>query len=328
MGSRMEIVLAVVAGALLIWLLAALDARRGLRSIERQGLGISQGETFIFAPGMRIMGALLIPASLGLMMGFTWLIPEDNIKPGDWLLAFILSAAVAGFGTVTGLGLAMGRIRVFDSGIIGWSAFTCPRFIAWNEVRAVKFSGVMQSYKLIGQDISVHVPVTLKDFPRLQARLREQLDWQRIYAGPLLAEDSASREELLQRSYYHSLCDHAPKAVSYLAVVVAITFLLVPVSIEAVFFSVIAGLFLTAATGLPMDIWPRLSGGVRTVIQVLGLAGFGFFSNMAWNGQQAHLGGDTVLDGYAALIILVQQLGLALWGMFLLLWLIPARRSH
>ncbi len=311
MEPKDEIGLAVCAGMLSVWLVY------GIAWILIKGRSVPEKEAFShvfsFRRDMRILGLLMAVLSVALLLFFSVAISPDNLEPGDWLIALIVSGLMGGVGGITGVMLWRGRIYLGEKGVLGWSLFGLPVFAEWSKLNRLEFSVGMQSYKLIGEHKSVYVPALINDYGGF-------LDLVRRYAPGVGFEKGVDvcPEKLLEDRYLQNIEKHSLKLLLPSGAVVLASFYFLTPLVAVLFMSFVAGALLFSEA-LYMKLVKEPSSKIRKFLQFTGLFGFIVLMNISLKKYESHLGGESGIEGYMWLPLIIQTAVSAMFfGFFLL----------
>ncbi len=276
------------------------------------------------SPGQRFFGLALSLGAIGLMALASWLIPAEADRPGDWLFA-LLVGVIMGISVGAGAMLWFARIRCCAEGVIGWSFWGAPRFIAWSAIRHVRISHWMGAWTFVAHDRRAHVPFAIDRVEEFRRIVQ-----QRTVAAATLAMDDP-REISGECAHVGDLVRAAPGIVLVSAMVV-VTTVLIAVKPDALALAAGAGVFLAAgplccAFCSPANDSPGRPATVRKLLRFggwfLGLTGFnvlGQIANRRYDLENA--------DGYTAFAWLFQGLGVAVLAFGLVLLMLRARRKE
>jgi len=290
--------LAAWLGAAAVWLFAGLGRQR-----QRAALASHLGVFFALRRDMRLLGLLLILGSVA-MLAFPVFVPPAQAQRGDWLIALLLGG-VFGLNSVIGMLFWRGRIQVSAQGLRAWSVWGVPHVVAWEQVREVAISDIMQSYRFDTACGRFYVPLFIERLDDFRALLERHLA-----ADKLPKTRPATDAEAMHAAYLADLARWAPRGLPVVLFVVGLSSLILPPVPAGMGLAAAAGLML-ALSGLPLSRFDsRLRGGLRFV----SLAGFAFLSQRSAQSYQEHLlqAGQEVMDGYQGLLVLLQTLGFAL----------------
>ena len=289
-------------GALIVWLLAAAAYAWRWQALHNMPCSAPR-TTFQAAPGWRISGLLLVLLSLSSLL-IVLGIPENNIQPGDWLIALLIGMFLPGLGALSGLSLWMIKIHCCENGIRAWSAWGGPEFIPWSALQRVTTSGAMQSYKLIGDRKTVHVPLMIENPERFLTLVRQH--------APQAQHDpeiDSPTDQIMETSHYRGLNRAAPWIALVSGCMVLASLTALPPNPKGLMFSLSAGLALMLDPA-SRNLFPHRSALVKNLTRFFGLAAFGVLSQIAQ--RQYHI--DTVDDAYTGLLTLMQSLGSAIFA--------------
>lgn len=314
MEPKEEVGLAVFVGMVVVWLIY------GSARVFQKKEGIPARDEFShvfgFRRDMRILGAFIGISSVGLLLFFSVAISPDDLKPGDWLIALVLSGFMGGVGGVTGAMLWRGRIYLGEKGVLGWSAFGLPVFIEWYKLNGLEFSGGMQSYKLVGNQKTAYVPALLNDYENF-------LELVRAYAPKAEFESNISinPEKLVEDRYLESMEKNSSKWAAFFGIIVLLSFYFLSPLYSSILISFIAGACLFSEM-FYMKVVVNNSAKVRKLLQFLGLFLFIILANISLSRYEAHIGGEDNIDGYMWFPLMVQTTVSAIFFGFLLLVII------
>jgi len=294
--------LIALTGMLGVWLIYAWMMIRRQRALPP-----ARGETrwFHLSSGLWWTGPLILLGGPSVVFFAFLLLPPmgKDVVPVVFLTLFM-----GGLAPVAGVALMRTRYRLDDSGLVGYSAWGMPVFVAWHAVRGVTFNSAIQTLRFSGGPVPVHVLVQIHEWPAFVTEIERRLP--HLTLPGELQPDSHLRndgERLAFEGHWQGAYDIAGPvfAVSLLTVAASMAFLAPYAPAWA----------LAAFGGACMAAFPilrRLVPKPRKYAAALGdlLQGVGFIMgmllmNVAYQHHTRHLGGEDAIDG-------------ALWlGMFL-----------
>ncbi|MGF1546713.1 MAG: hypothetical protein ACFCUG_05270 [Thiotrichales bacterium] len=268
---------------------------------------------FHLSSGLWWMGPLLLLLGPGFMLFMLLLLPvgEKDVVPVVFLALFM-----GGFSPVVGVMLMRSRYRLDGYGLVGYSVWGMPAFVAWQDIQDIQLNSASQNLRFAGGPMPVHVLIQLHEWPAFIAEIERRLPHLRLPGE--LQPDSRLRndgERLAFEGHWQGLYDTAGRWfwVSVLTVGASALFL-APYPPAWVW----AGLGGACMAAFP--ILRRLIPKPRKYSATLGnlLQGMGFFLAVmvllpvAYRMHTEHLGGEEAIDGVLWLVMILQHIGLGL----------------
>ncbi|TSE29591.1 hypothetical protein [Tepidimonas charontis] len=310
--------LVVLASMIAVWLASAWMYRSAQRALPP-----ARGQVLQFRPAgsLRWMGPVLILLGPGLLALMLFLVP---IGKEDVVLALPLALFLGGISPVAGIMLMRARYRADDVGLIGYTVWGLPTFVAWHQVRCITFSPAMQSLRFDGGTRPLYVLVQLHDWPAFVAELERRLPHLplpgEIKPGHPLRKDS---DRLAFEGHWQGMYDHAGRLFWGAALSVALSLHILQPHPPALMLSALGGAGL-ALFPLIRRLVPKPRKHAALVgngLQALGLALFVWSGTTAQHLHSDRLGGDAALSSVQWIAMIAQSLGTATLVMAALLLL-------
>ncbi|MCF6344903.1 MAG: hypothetical protein L3J00_00360 [Thiomicrorhabdus sp.] len=283
-------------------------------------------KVFYIRPEIRFLGLFLAIISITVMTLVVFLIPVEEFKPSDWVMAFIFGIFIGGFGSISGVMLFIIRAKVNKHGVLGYSALGIPRFMAWSDLNLIEFSGGMQSYKLIGCSGHIYVSTLIEKKTEFIALLKQNILPEKFeidLKSHLNSNDCP--EKFMSKKHFESMVKHAPTASILLTFFITFSFLFLPPYAYALFISALAGIMLIGSA-TARYIWPNLPSYWLIILDFLSIMSMSILSNLAWSKYTLYLESQNSIDNYTQVFIMLQTLGTTM--LFVFLTLITVKKMY
>lgn len=310
----MNIILSTLVSMLTPWLVWAL-----LRGWSSRSTCISKdSRSFHLRTSLRTIGLLFVPAGPLAVLIMFWLIPPEEVKPGEWPAVLAVSLFMGGLAPIVGFEMWRAACMVGRECIRGWSAWGLPRGLSWQDVRAVHFSPGAQALRFEGNRNSVYVPVLLENWRDFLADVERHAP--HLVLPP---ETRTEPERLAEAWHFQSLYDHADRIVLAGLGAVALTAPFLSLNLTASALAATGGLALalpavlrrfvarpTHRAGAGLELLQGLGGVIGTIAII-----------QAFDARTGYLDDSIQSNGWLFLAALAQDIGLAFAVAGLLIWM-------
>jgi len=298
-------ILGAYTGMIVVWLPVGLAWLKWKKS-KRNNACMARLTFFRIQKPYRFFGLILIIGVLFLINVMVFGIPVENIKPYDWILSFLVSAFLGGFGGLTGVLLWYGRISLCQTGLTGLSFWGTPRFMKWTDIHDITISPSMYSYKITSSSDVLYIPLVIEKLDDFVFKINS-------YLPNIQIDNKIVTEEKLVENYYQRLNKLAPKIILISGLLIAISLLFILPPFKVLFLAMAAGFLLSFADGF-LGIVKHNNIWLFWLVQIISVGGFVFFNQIALDQYYVYLGVTAInIDGFRFSLTFIQILGIPIF---------------